>query len=443
MRRIKKKKEKKKEMDSTEKKGSAGGGGAKVFRIVSRTVPRGSVITGTDAREEDCFTEFTREHLEGMNIINMGVKLDHHEGPAMVGRVVDKHVTPGGSLLTWLELPVGVLGEGEEAEKMGKIRTEIIKMVQNGQLRDVSLTHHNTYTLSEDGKYLVVDKQPQEISLTPQGYREGSEILSWEFDDTPYASANSQPLFKSQNSSCKTVIDFVADELPDVIQASIRATNNKKKTKMSTATPTADDLKGLQQKNRELQAALELMKPRFDQSLAEEAEMRKKAKDEIAKAIPSIFDAGAEGLEMLKEGKSPEECEFIDERIAEFKARGASSGAMAEELLKPEPNDPGYNANLQHLQDMLANMGPAIVACARANRSAIERIKAQKKAILEGGSSLVNGAAGGKTRVASTAAGAKKRVQMRDFDHFMSVRDALAPKLVRVKTRDDDDEDDE
>lgn len=404
----------------------------KYFRMLARAVPSGWIVRGNDAIEEDCFSQFSAEELEGLDIIGMGIKL-HHKGDAVIGRVIDKLISPEDALLVQLEIPMDDDLSTPGGSAVNQVKRNVIHMVEQGFLKDISLAHRNNYTPDDNWEHLIVEKQPLEISVTPDGYREGSRILSYEWADKPYLPESEYVRFSPSNSTCKSVIDFVPDKVPEVILASLEAHRNKKKEKETQPVPqkestmadkktTPDDFNALLKRYNEMQAELQRIKPVYEQTVAQEEAKQKAAKAEFQKDSSALFDSTIEILKRLsgEQGKSEEDKALYEEKIADLVSRKERTEPMIDELVNTSANDPKFNESFQRMQDMVANMSTAVMACSRFAASTLDRVESQKQELLK-----LRNNAGGATNVASTdATSSAKRPSFMSFNDFMSAKKA-------------------
>lgn len=405
----------------------------KYFRMLARAVPSGWIVRGNDAIEENCFTQFSADELKGINIIGMGVKL-HHKGAAVVGRVIDKIISPEDTLLVQLEIPMDDDVSTTEGAAINQAKKNVIHMVEQGYLKDISLAHTNKFTFDENRTHLLIEKQPFEISVTPEGFREGSSILSYEWADKPYLSESEYLQFSPSNNTCKSVIDFVPDELPEVVLASLEGyLESKKKTiktqktdkvdsTMSDKKATPDDFNALMKRYNELQAELQRVKPVYDQTVAEQEAKQKAAKEELQKDTSSLFDSTIEILKRIgsEEGKSAEDKALYDEKIADLLARKERTVPIVDEYLNTSGTDPKSTDNFQRVQDMIANLSTAVMACSKFGSSTLDRVESQKQEMLK-----LHQNGGTTSNVATTdATTTSKRPSFISFNDFMANKKA-------------------
>jgi len=404
----------------------------KYLRMLARAVPSGWIVRGNDAIEEDCFTQFSAKELQGLDLLGMGVKL-HHKGDAVLGHVVEKMISDEDALLVQVEIPMTDDLSTPTGAALHRVKENVAHMIENGYLKDISLAHYNDYTPhpAEDGSlsHILVQKKPVEISVTPDGYREGSSILSYEWHDKPYLLDSQYQQFSPDNSTCKSVIDWIPEQLPKVIEASLEASlrkNNSTAEMADTKKPTPDDMSALLKKNSELVAELNKMKPVFEKAVADEEAKQKAAKEALQRSTTEVFDATIEILKQISSepGKTDEDKAIYNEKVADLSARKERVEPLMSEMVNTSANDPKYTESFENMQYLLSQLSPAIMTCARYASGALERVEKQKQELLK----LHQGAAAGASNIASTDAGSdsNKRPFFRDIDDYDAI---IAKKL--------------
>lgn len=412
----------------------------KYFRMLARAVPSGWIVRGNDAMEEDCFTQFSASELKGLNIVGMGVKL-HHKGADVLGRVVDKIISEDDGLLVQIEIPMMDDTSTVHGEALSKAKQNIVHMVEQGYLKDISLAHYNKYTPhpAEDGtlSHILVEKKPMEVSLTPQGYREGSEILLHNWDDKPFLEDSQYPEFSPDNSTCKSVIDWIPEDFPQIVRASIEdfiKTNKvaKKDTPKESETNTMaankltqEEINAILKRSAELDAEVKKMKPVFERAVTEEENKQKSAKEQLQRSTNEIFDATMEIMKKLESeaGKSDTDKALYEEKIRDLTARKEKVEPMMNEMLNASGTDPSFGQTMEQMQNLLANLAPTIMTCARFASGTLERVEKEKQDLLKLHQNSNN--AGGASNISSTDAGSSlgKRpifVSMDEYDAILA-----------------------
>lgn len=177
------------------------------FRMIVRAVPPASVTMGGDPRNVKVISELTKHEIDAIDLVGLGVKIDHIAPDTYIGRVVETLPTPEGGLNLMLEIPPVRNRETVVGQFMDLIKQTLIRNIEKGNYSTVSLCHQplRPESLKVDGDDIIVyPREIREVSITEDNnnYREGSDILAHYWSDesylgTRFSSTDEYPKFMS------------------------------------------------------------------------------------------------------------------------------------------------------------------------------------------------------------------------------------------------------
>lgn len=166
----------------------------KYFRMIVRAIPPASVTTGGDPRNVSVISELTRHEIDAIDLVGLGVKIDHTAPDTYIGRVVETIKTPDGGLNLMLEIPPVRNRDTVVGQFMDLIKQTLIRNIEKGNYSTVSLCHQpfKPESVKVDGEDIIVyPREIREVSITEDdnNYRAGSDILTHYWSDAPYLGA--------------------------------------------------------------------------------------------------------------------------------------------------------------------------------------------------------------------------------------------------------------
>lgn len=380
----------------------------KYFRLIARAVPHGRVIRGNNADEEDCYTEFMPGELKALEVVGMPVRLEHND-KTLVGHVVEKIMSPLDAMLVRIEIPFNEDLDTLRGRRRHQGKLNVVHMIEEGYLADVSLTHYFIEDESKDKRMVMIKKRPVEISLVVEGERSGSSIISSsEWADKPFLNENEYKQFAPENSKCASVIDFLPEEPFEVSEPQETKPKEKEKEKeFEVGTKkeeeddnetqgtmadkreyiSKDDFEALMKTNTQLKESVEKLRQEKEElePLATKykeamSERDKELKTNFKRKFSSLFDVTDELLNEDKEGKQDEaEKKTIQDELELLRSDKQEVMGFLDTFLGEKQGDPARIEAYEKMDGLLGKAAPTMVKCSQYLSNKKKQIEQERK----------------------------------------------------------------
>lgn len=159
------------------------------FVVTSNAIPKDSLTTTLDPYDFKTYAEFCAQEIETLDLEGVPIRVEHlnktdfEEDIAPFGSVVQTMRPGNGSLYVMSELHP--IDPEERKTAAGKRRNDmrrgLIKLIQDGSFKDVSVCHKNEYDLDPVEKKIKCRKNITDVSFTTDPGRPGSNVVEYKF----------------------------------------------------------------------------------------------------------------------------------------------------------------------------------------------------------------------------------------------------------------------
>jgi hypothetical protein len=362
------------------------------FQFLCRPIPHKYAITGSNAAEEDIFSQLSKDEMEQMGVKGMPIYIKHNakyeikkeEGKpkeiknltkSLIGHVVEKFVTDNGSMFHIAEISPEKDVSTTEGKARQLLKDSAIELIKSGYLKDVSLSHvpDRIRELNDDHDIDIITKYPLELSLTTNGDREGSSILWHGFADSPLFTEKEHKDFDFYKNKTRSILDYT-----DYEKKQQELEDKQQQKKMTDQGISREEYEQLMAKVNSMATEKDELKRKYEEARPLAEEYKKKRHQELEDRKKSLINnqdnvltnalALMKSLQESKVGIEDSDKEFLSlaqQNIEENKnntipiMNNLMTTAGRDQNLKGVAPDKIYDS----IDQAFANMSGAIVAC--------------------------------------------------------------------------------